>query len=80
MRVFHGESFYDGLKKLLGGGPEVMHGDGEKFLASCKSGSKTLLAGSGFGAVGTLIGQEVESGAGAAAGARAAGDQMALIR
>ena len=55
-----------------------MHGDGEKFLA--KVGSQTLLAGSGFGAVGTLIGQEVESGAGAAAGARAAGDQMALIR
>ena len=53
-----------------------MHGDGEKFLA--KVGSQTLLAGSGFGAVGTLIGQEVESGA--AAGARAAGDQMALIR
>ena len=61
----------------MGGGPEVMHGDGEKFLA--KVGSQTLLAGSGFGAVGTLIGQEVESGAGAA-GARAAGDQMALIR
>ena len=66
----------------MGGGPEVMHGDGEKFLA--KVGSQTLLAGSGFGAVGTLIGQEVvqdqEVESGAAAGARAAGDQMALIR